>query len=144
MTSVIWHATISLDGFLAGPGGDMSWMTFASGANPLGWELVPRIGAIVAGRRTHDLGLAGDGAGAYGGSWQGPIVVPTSRPAEASPHPDVVFVAGGAGGGGRGPAAPRGGGGAPVRGGGGRGGAGVGGGGGALVPRRPPVPGGGG
>jgi dihydrofolate reductase len=94
MTSVIWHATISLDGFLAGTGGDMSWMAFASGSNPLGWELLPRIGAIVAGRRTHDLGLAGDGAGAYGGSWRGPIVVPTSRPAEASPHPDVVFVAG--------------------------------------------------
>jgi dihydrofolate reductase len=94
MTSVIWHATISLDGFLAGPGGDMSWMALASGVNPMGQELVPRIGAIVAGRRTHDLGLAGDGAGAYGGTWRGPIVVPTSRPAEASPHPDVVFVSG--------------------------------------------------
>jgi dihydrofolate reductase len=94
MTSVFWHATISLDGFLAGPDGDMSWMAAASAPNPAGWDVVPRIGAIVAGRRTHDLGIAGDGAGAYGGSWRGPIIVPTSRSADRSPHPDVVFVDG--------------------------------------------------
>jgi dihydrofolate reductase len=96
VTSVIWHATISLDGFLAGSGGDMDWMAAARGLpNPMGWDLVPRIGAIVAGRRTHDLGLArgADGA-AYGGAWRGPIFVPTCRPQERSPHPDVVFVDG--------------------------------------------------
>ena len=94
MGSVIWHATISLDGFLAGPGGDMSWMGAAVAPNPMGWELVPRIGAIVAGRRTHDLGIADPEARPYGGRWSGPIVVPTSRPADASPHPDVIFVDG--------------------------------------------------
>jgi dihydrofolate reductase len=95
VTSVIWHATISLDGFLAGPRGEMDWMAAAAGLpNPAGWELVPRIGAIVAGRRTHDLGMAhGDGR-PYGGAWSGPIVVPTSRPHACSPHPDVVFVDG--------------------------------------------------
>ena len=94
MTSVIWHATISLDGFLAGPRGDMDWMAAARLPNPLGWALVPRIGAIVAGRRTHDLGIARGDGGAYGGTWTGLIVVPTSRPADVSPHPDVVFVDG--------------------------------------------------
>ena len=95
MSSVIWHATISLDGFLAGPRGEMDWMAAAAGLpNPAGWALVPRIGAIVAGRRTHDLGIAhGDGR-PYGGAWSGPIVVPTSRPYACSPHPDVVFVDG--------------------------------------------------
>jgi dihydrofolate reductase len=95
VTSVIWHATTTLDGFLSGPDGDMSWMDAAAAPNPTGWALVPRIGAIVAGRRTHDLGLAaGDGGGPYGGRWRGPIVVPTSRPADVSPHPDVCFVSG--------------------------------------------------
>lgn len=96
MSSVIWHATISLDGFLAGPDGDMTWMAAARALpNPAGWALVPQIGAIVAGRRTHDLGLTrGADGGAYGGDWQGPIFVPTRRPAECSPHPDVVFVEG--------------------------------------------------
>lgn len=96
MSRVIWHATMSLDGFLAGRDGDTSWMGAATAPNPEGWALVPRIGAIVAGRRTHDLGMApsgGDGR-PYGGAWQGPIVVPTSRPGDVSPHPDVVFVSG--------------------------------------------------
>ena len=95
MGSVIWHATISLDGFLAGPRGEMDWLSAAAGLpNPAGWALVPRIGAIVAGRRTHDLGIAhGDGR-PYGGAWSGPIVVPTSRPCARPPHPDVVFVDG--------------------------------------------------
>ena len=90
---MIWHATISLDGFRAGPGGEMGWMR-ATAPNPLGLALIPRIGAIVAGRRTHDLGLATGSGGAYGGAWKGPIVVPTSRPADVSPHPDVRFVSG--------------------------------------------------
>lgn len=96
MSRVIWHATTSLDGFLSGPGGDMTWLRAATAPNPDGWALVPRIGAIVAGRRTHDLGVAcpdGDGR-PYGGAWQGPIVVPTSRPGDVSPHPDVIFVSG--------------------------------------------------
>jgi dihydrofolate reductase len=94
MTSVIWHATISLDGFLAGTDGDMSW--FRAATQPLAavWNPAGRVGAIVAGRRTHDLGMVGDSAGPYGGAWRGPIMVPTSRSAERSPHPDVVFVDG--------------------------------------------------
>jgi dihydrofolate reductase len=94
MTSVIWHATISLDGFLAGRDGDMSWFGAATLPLPEAWNPALRLGALVAGRRTHDLGLAAGGPGPYGGAWQGPIFVPTSRPAEASPHPDVVFVEG--------------------------------------------------
>jgi dihydrofolate reductase len=95
VTSVIWHATISLDGFLAGPRGEMDWLAAAAGApNPAGRALVTRIGAIVAGRRTHDLALSQEGSGAYGGVWTGPIVVPTSRPCDRSPHPHVVFVDG--------------------------------------------------
>jgi dihydrofolate reductase len=95
VTSVIWHATISLDGFLAGPRGEMDWMAAAAGVpNPAGQALVARIGAIVAGRRTHDLGIAhGDGR-PYGGAWSGPIVVPTRRPHGRSPYPGVVFVDG--------------------------------------------------
>jgi dihydrofolate reductase len=100
MGSVIWHATISLDGFLAGPDDDLSWFRAATAPIPAAWDLVPHLGALVAGRRTHDVGLVSGGSasgstgGAYGGAWRGPVFVPTSRPAGGSPHPDVVFVDG--------------------------------------------------
>ena len=33
MSKVLWHITMSLDGFVAGPGDDMSWL-FGSGFDP--------------------------------------------------------------------------------------------------------------
>lgn len=100
MTTVIWHATISLDGFLAGPDDDITWLRDATATLPPEWDLVPRLGALVAGRRTHDVGLASDdraegrGWGGYGGRWQGPVFVPTCHLADRAPPPRVVFVAG--------------------------------------------------
>jgi hypothetical protein len=34
MGEVLYSATMSLDGFIAGPGGDMSWLTEYLGPNP--------------------------------------------------------------------------------------------------------------
>ena len=34
MGKVLYSATMSLDGFIAGPGGDMSWLTAYLGPNP--------------------------------------------------------------------------------------------------------------
>ena len=49
MAKLLYSATMSLDGFIAGPGGDMSWLTEYLGPNPLLDELITRIGAVLAG-----------------------------------------------------------------------------------------------
>jgi riboflavin biosynthesis pyrimidine reductase len=48
----LYSAAMSLDGFVAGPGGDMSWLTNYLGPNPLVDELITQVGAILVGNRT--------------------------------------------------------------------------------------------
>ncbi|HST50131.1 dihydrofolate reductase family protein [Jatrophihabitans sp.] len=94
MARMLYSATMSLDGFIAGPGGDMSWLTDYLGPNPVADELVPRIGALLIGHRTFtgdDPNRGTDAEGAFGGTWSGPQVVlthATDRPAV----PDVTFL----------------------------------------------------
>ncbi len=52
MAKLLYSATISLDGYLAGAGGDMHWLNDHLGPNPQVDELVGNIGAILVGRRT--------------------------------------------------------------------------------------------
>lgn len=41
---MLWHTTMSLDGFVAGPGDDMNRMAGFIGPNPTVDELLPQIG----------------------------------------------------------------------------------------------------
>jgi dihydrofolate reductase len=85
---------MSLDGLIAGPGGDMSWLSEHLGPNPTADALVPRIGALLVGARTYwgdDPNRGTDSEGAFGGAWSGPQVVLTSSP-PAEPVPDTTFV----------------------------------------------------
>jgi dihydrofolate reductase len=87
MAKLIYSATMSLDGFIAGPGGDMQWLTPHLGPNGLADELVAQIGALLVGRRTHEGDDPNRGdpdkEGAFGGAWEGPVFVLTrSSPAE--------------------------------------------------------------
>lgn len=96
MAKLIYSATMSLDGFIAGPGGDMSWLTEFIGPNPAADELVGRIGAILAGNRSFrgDDPHRGDPdreGKAFGGGWEGPQFVLTHHP-PAEPVPGVEFV----------------------------------------------------
>jgi dihydrofolate reductase len=96
MAKVIYSATMSLDGFIAGPGGDMSWLTDHLGDVPdeAADELFRRTGAILAGRRTHDgddPNRGTDAEGAFGGRYDGPYFVLTHRVPER-PVPGVTFV----------------------------------------------------
>ncbi len=50
--SLLYSATVSLDGFIAGPRGDRSWMTPYLGPNPVAGELMGDIGALLAGVRS--------------------------------------------------------------------------------------------
>jgi len=91
----LFSAAMSLDGFIAGPGGDMSWMTPFLGPNPVVDELVSRTGAILVGNRTFGgddpfKGQEGEGE-AFGGGWDGPQFVLTHRP-PAEAVPGVAFV----------------------------------------------------
>lgn len=95
MARFLYSATMSLDGFIAGPGGDMSWLTEHLGPNPVVSEIIGRIGAVLVGNRT----FRGDdphrgtekGGKVFGGGWSGPQFVLTHRPPDA-PVPGVTFV----------------------------------------------------
>jgi riboflavin biosynthesis pyrimidine reductase len=52
MAKFLYSAAMSLDGFIAGPDGDVSWMADYLGPNPVVDELIPHNGAILAGSRT--------------------------------------------------------------------------------------------
>ena len=95
MARMLYSATMSLDGFIAGPGGDMSWLTEHLGPDPAVNELVQRIGALLVGNRTFGgddphRGTEAEGE-PFGGGWEGPQFVlthDTGRPAV----PGVTFV----------------------------------------------------
>ena len=96
MAKMLYGATMSLDGFIAGPGGDMSWLTDYLGPNEAGDALVGRIGSLLIGRTTFDgddPNKGTDKEGAFGGAWSGPQVVLTHNP-PAEPVPDVTFATG--------------------------------------------------
>lgn len=95
MATVLYSATASLDGFIAGPGGDMSWLTeHLGGENPTAERLLANVGAILAGNTTFggdDPNRGTEQEGAFGGQYHGPVFVLTHRPLSHAPA-GVVFV----------------------------------------------------
>jgi dihydrofolate reductase len=94
MSKVLWHITMSLDGFIAPRDYSTEWMSEHGSAGPMGREVMERTGAILAGPRGYDLGMrAGSGPRAvYGGAWQGPVFVLTRRPGDSASG--VTFLSG--------------------------------------------------
>jgi len=96
MGKMLWSATMSLDGFIAGPGGDMSWLTEHIGPNPTVDEVIGKIGALLVGNRTFRgddpyKGVEAKEGKPFGGGWSGPQFVLTHH-APDTPVPDVTFV----------------------------------------------------
>ncbi|HEY6747979.1 MAG TPA: dihydrofolate reductase family protein [Mycobacteriales bacterium] len=87
---VLLHFTMSLDGFVAGPGHDMSWMAGLPADPGLVEEYVATTGAVLGGRNGWDQAVAGSRP--YGGAWSGPLFVLTSHPADAAPADGVTFL----------------------------------------------------
>jgi hypothetical protein len=58
MGKVFVHTMMSLDGFIAGPNDDMSWVFRHAGDMPdaVVDEIVARTGAVLAGRRVYEVG----------------------------------------------------------------------------------------
>jgi dihydrofolate reductase len=95
MGTVLYSAAMSLDGFIAGPGGGMSWLTPYLGPNPAVDGLIGQIGALLVGHRTFRgddpyRGTPQEGQ-PFGGAWSGPQFVLTHH-APATPVPGVTFV----------------------------------------------------
>ncbi|GAA1704033.1 dihydrofolate reductase family protein [Fodinicola feengrottensis] len=95
MAKLLYSVTMSLDGFIAGLGGDMSWLTEHIAPNPVVKDVVSKIGALLVGSRTFGgddphRGTAKEGK-AFGGGWDGPQFVLTHHP-PARPVPGVTFV----------------------------------------------------
>jgi dihydrofolate reductase len=87
---VLWHFTMSLDGFVAGPNHNMDWtMTGISSRPGLVEEYIETTGAVLGGRDGWDA--AGDSR-PYGGAWDGPIFVLTHHPEDATPADGVTFL----------------------------------------------------
>lgn len=86
MSKILWHNTTSLDGFVALPRDDMSWMGPFVGPNETVREVLPLIGAILMGARTYRAVLASEAARPYGGAIDVPYLVLThADPDTAAP-----------------------------------------------------------
>ena len=80
---VLWHFTMTLDGFVAGPNHSMDWMPGITFRPGLVAEYVETTGAVLGGRDGWDAAV-GDHR-PYGGAWQGPIFVLTHHLEDAMP-----------------------------------------------------------
>jgi dihydrofolate reductase len=94
MGKVVWHITMSVDGYIAGRDDEMDWVGNYELDSPVGAEVIENTGAILAGRRWHDLAVERwDGRhGIYGGNWTGPVFVITHDPPSDPPDPEITFL----------------------------------------------------
>jgi dihydrofolate reductase len=87
---VLWHFTMSLDGFVAGPNHSMDWMTGISFRPGTVEEYAETTGAVLGGRDGY--AAYPDVSGIYGGAWRGPVFVLTHHPGDAQPAGGVTFL----------------------------------------------------
>jgi dihydrofolate reductase len=84
MGKVLWHVTMSLDGFIAGPRDDMTWLADYLGPNPTADEVLAEVGALLLGDRTYQLASTEAGR-PYGGAFTGPRFVLSHHPPKDPP-----------------------------------------------------------
>ena len=88
---VLWHFSMSLDGFVAAPDHGMGWLDGISEGRPgLIDEYVETTGAVLGGRIGWDA--YPDAGNMYGGAWVGPVFVLTHHPEDAKPADRVTFL----------------------------------------------------
>jgi len=94
MARVLYSAAMSVDGFIAGPGGDMGWLTRFLGSGDAAATELPRLtGSLLVGRNTYggDDPVEGEGRGEpFGGGWSGEQFVLTHHPPATAP-PGIHF-----------------------------------------------------
>jgi len=94
---VVWHTTMSLDGYIADQNDDIGWAFGHSGSiSPSLDETIGRTGAVLMGRRLYDLGATSAAEfKLYGGAYTGPVFVVTHRPPEGPGTEGITFVTAG-------------------------------------------------
>lgn len=81
---VLLHASVSLDGYIAGPEHEQEWIFDYSEPSPAMDEVIETTGAFLGGRRTYDVGVRDDRP-AFDGAWNGPQFVLTHDPPADAP-----------------------------------------------------------
>ncbi|MDQ7807823.1 dihydrofolate reductase family protein [Amycolatopsis sp. A133] len=75
MAKLLYHVTMSLDGFIAAPADDMTWLGgLHAGPNPVVEQVIGGIEAVLMGHHTYAPATTAEGE-VYGGRWEGPIFV---------------------------------------------------------------------
>ncbi len=88
---VLWHFTMSLDGFVAGPNHAMDWMGGIVNLRPdITQEYTSTTGAVLGGRDGFEAFPDADST--YDGSWQAPVFILTHHPEDAPATPNTVFL----------------------------------------------------
>ena len=99
MGNVLVHTMMSLDGFIAGPDDDMSWVLRRAGDMPSAVvdEVIARTGAVLAGRRVYEVGRRvqrPEARGLFEGRWSGTHFILTHSPPADETHPSYIFISG--------------------------------------------------
>jgi dihydrofolate reductase len=86
LAALVWHVTMSVDGFIAGPDDAMDWVFdyFSEGSNETASEVIETTGAIIMGRHTYEVEDR-ERPGIYGGAWTGPYYVLSHEPPAVVP-----------------------------------------------------------
>jgi dihydrofolate reductase len=90
MRTVTYGAACSLDGFIAGPNGEMDWLDFSKDAQSIMGEYWKTIDTILLGRLTYEHAVkSGRGSGE---GFPGVVTYLFSRTMTASPDPAVQLI----------------------------------------------------
>jgi dihydrofolate reductase len=94
---VVWHVSMSVDGFIAGAEHAMDWVFEYDDPIPMAEEVMNGTGAILAGRNSYEVGEDSERpetSEPYGGRWQGPEFVLTHEPPADPSNPRLIFLSG--------------------------------------------------
>jgi dihydrofolate reductase len=97
MRKVTYGAACSLDGFIAGPDGDVGWLHFSDDVQAIMADYWKRIDTLVMGRKTWEVAAAAGGGGGGGDMMKGITSYVFSRTLKEIRAPGVELVSSDAG-----------------------------------------------
>src|SRR4051794_39065924 len=89
--TVVWHMTMSLDGFIGDRDDNLGWSFGETEPSELAAEVIRTTGAFLCGGRLVDV--VGDNR-PYGGAWSGAVLIYTRKDPATNPIPEFTYVSG--------------------------------------------------